>query len=616
MGNHPKIGRLFLFFLLCAGVAPLCAETIEGEVEIIIADNVDNTSEKHFFIKKDGGLKIEFTPSNNETASQLITGSRIRVTGSRTQPRRAFMISSAQQPRMLTASSLQVLTQAVVPHAGGNKKLLALLVNFQNDTRQPFTLQEIAQTLNGPVNNFMKEVSFDQTSLTVTTQGWFTLPMNIACTNNYIDLAGIRSLANTAAANAGINVASYDRVMYFFPNAGCGSAAWAHLYSNVSWINGHNHAGLISHELGHNFGFDHARSMDCGAVPLTTTPSACSQAEYGDFFDTMGSNNGHYSADKKEQVGWISTQKITASGDYTIHPYELAGSVVKALYVGIPGSSQRYYLEYRQPIGVDGYIQPAVANGLFVRFYQGAYGNSILKMPPSFSFNTPSLPIGQSYTEPFHGITFTPLSNSPTALVVRIQIPGTTADSIAPNVSITSPQNGATVSGSVVISAMASDNVGVSKVEFHVDGVLKFADVSNPYAYSCDTASTANGPHTLKAKAFDAAGNTRESTVINVTVNNTVATPPTPPTPEPPAPPVSSPDPLEKLVFNPTIETIQFNCANAIEIYARNGKHLATLPCAGTEATWNGRTTSGPAASGTYLAKENGKKHRRFVILK
>jgi hypothetical protein len=97
-------------------------------------------------------------------------------------------------------------------------------------------------------------------------------------------------------------------------------------------------------------------------------------------------------------------------------------------------------------------------------------------------------------------------------------------DTTAPTVSITAPLNGATVVGTVSINATASDNVGVTKVEFYVDGALKSTDMTSPYSYSWDSTSVANGSHALTAKAYDAALNVGTSTAVNVTVNNPTGT--------------------------------------------------------------------------------------------
>jgi Big-like domain-containing protein len=97
-------------------------------------------------------------------------------------------------------------------------------------------------------------------------------------------------------------------------------------------------------------------------------------------------------------------------------------------------------------------------------------------------------------------------------------------DTTPPTVSITAPTNGATVSGTVSVNATASDNVGVTKVEFYLDGALKSTDMSSPYAWSFDTTTTTNGSHALTAKAYDAATNNTTSAAVNVTVSNATAT--------------------------------------------------------------------------------------------
>src|SRR5512137_157556 len=85
--------------------------------------------------------------------------------------------------------------------------------------------------------------------------------------------------------------------------------------------------------------------------------------------------------------------------------------------------------------------------------------------------------------------------------------PPPSPDTTAPTTSITSPANGATVSGTTNVTASASDNVGVAKVQFFLDGSLALNDTSSPYTWSWNTASVANGSHSLYTVASDAAGN-------------------------------------------------------------------------------------------------------------
>jgi Glucose / Sorbosone dehydrogenase/Bacterial Ig domain len=94
--------------------------------------------------------------------------------------------------------------------------------------------------------------------------------------------------------------------------------------------------------------------------------------------------------------------------------------------------------------------------------------------------------------------------------VNRIGFTGTGGgDDIPPTVSITNPANGAFVArrSTVTITATASDNVGVTRVEFLVDGALQCTDTTAPYSCSWKVPNTRNQTFQLQARAFDQAGN-------------------------------------------------------------------------------------------------------------
>ena len=104
---------------------------------------------------------------------------------------------------------------------------------------------------------------------------------------------------------------------------------------------------------------------------------------------------------------------------------------------------------------------------------------------------------------------------------LRIANRPTPADTTAPTVFLTSPGAGATVSGTVVISACASDAGGIAGVQFKVDGAnIGAEDAAPPYSMSWNTSTSANGSHAVTAVARDAAGNTRTSASVSVTVSN------------------------------------------------------------------------------------------------
>jgi len=113
----------------------------------------------------------------------------------------------------------------------------------------------------------------------------------------------------------------------------------------------------------------------------------------------------------------------------------------------------------------------------------------------------------------------------------QVQLVGTPpplADTTPPSVAITVPSSGATVSGTVTVTANASDNVGVLGVQLRLDGApLGAEDTTTPYTVAWNTTSALNGVHTLTAVARDGAGNTATSAPVVVTVGNADVTPPT-----------------------------------------------------------------------------------------
>jgi subtilisin family serine protease len=93
------------------------------------------------------------------------------------------------------------------------------------------------------------------------------------------------------------------------------------------------------------------------------------------------------------------------------------------------------------------------------------------------------------------------------------------ADTQAPTVSIASPTGGS-VSGVVLVDVASSDNVGVTRADFYVNGRLIASDSLAPFSFAWDTAGQAAGSYTLSVQAFDAAGNRGTSPSVAVTIGS------------------------------------------------------------------------------------------------
>jgi len=95
-------------------------------------------------------------------------------------------------------------------------------------------------------------------------------------------------------------------------------------------------------------------------------------------------------------------------------------------------------------------------------------------------------------------------------------------DRTPPTASITAPAEDAVLSGAIVVTADASDDIAVSGVQFYVDGnPVGLEDADPPYGVGWDTRTVANGAHTITARARDAAGNAATASGVDVDVENT-----------------------------------------------------------------------------------------------
>ncbi len=94
------------------------------------------------------------------------------------------------------------------------------------------------------------------------------------------------------------------------------------------------------------------------------------------------------------------------------------------------------------------------------------------------------------------------------------------SDNVAPTVAITNPANNGTVArkSNVTITATASDNVGVTRVDFLINGSLQCSDTGAPYSCNWRVPNPMNRTYQIQARAFDAAGNNATAT-IQVRVN-------------------------------------------------------------------------------------------------
>lgn len=87
-------------------------------------------------------------------------------------------------------------------------------------------------------------------------------------------------------------------------------------------------------------------------------------------------------------------------------------------------------------------------------------------------------------------------------------------DNSPPTIMITSPEKGATVQAGFTITANASDDQGVLRVDFSIDGQVVGSATAAPYTIT--SAMLGAGSHVVEATAYDAVNHTSDSAMVTI----------------------------------------------------------------------------------------------------
>ena len=414
--------------------------SFSGEL-VVEAECEQHNYRTHRYIKSGDSSKQLYL--DTDPATEMKTGDTVTVEGYELNGK---ILASGDQAAVTTAASLTATT--------GEKRVLVILVNFQDKQTQPFTTDHARNVTFDQTSSYFRENSYGQTWLTGDVHGWYTIPLS----STSCDVARIASYAEQAAAAAGVDVSAYPHKIYGFPRiSACGFSGSGSVGGNPSqaWINS-DRFGLevVGHEFGHNLGLDHSRSLDCGANVVGTN---CTSNEYGDSFDLMGAAiPAHVNLFQKERLGWVNTGSmptvttVTSSGLYRIEPYSIFGTSPKGLKLlrsTDPTTGRRtwYYVEHRAPSGFDASLANYnVQSGVVVHSGSESSGSEIylLDMTPATAEATDGyLAAGRSFSDPASGVTMTTISADSTGAWVQIDIPSQGCSRANPSVGITPGQS-------------------------------------------------------------------------------------------------------------------------------------------------------------------------------
>lgn len=146
-------------------------------------------------------------------------------------------------------------------------------------------------------------------------------------------------------------------------------------------------------------------------------------------------------------------------------------------------------------------------------YVNGAFYATDTMAPYSFAWDTTSLGNVPSVTLTAKASDEAGNVTTSSGVSVKVQ---NVVDMTPPVVTISSPADGATVSGTVSISASASDNLGVSGLKLYIDGVQKASSSGSSLSYSWNTKNVTSGSHTIEVEALDSSSNAGRHTITVV----------------------------------------------------------------------------------------------------
>jgi len=274
------------------------AEKLEGRVVVEHTDDfINGRSTTTRFLQTDG-KRLRLLGEKPFQADNLKSGTRISVSGVRTAS--GFRVQELRTvitgPRIKARASFT-----------GPRKVLVMV----SEGRDPAVF---ARSMFSSSEPSVKRMIEWQSAGTQTMVGDVVGPYGGLPASGCDEYTAGVTLRNAAIA-AGHNPDNYDHEVYVMPSGfDCTWSGRGTLGGRNVWISDGG-VKTLAHELGHNFRLDHSKSIDCDSYstpegfgwsplpPVTPDSRNCSENEYGDDNDYMGSGDAALSANSLQQIG-------------------------------------------------------------------------------------------------------------------------------------------------------------------------------------------------------------------------------------------------------------------------------------------------------------------------
>lgn len=351
----------------------------------------------------------------------------------------------------------------------GLKKVILIRVDFPDLTNAPLS-DASAISLIANLHSFYAEMSYGRAGFYTNGAGSdytptfrMSQPAAYYGTNDFYN--ALRTEARNAATAAGYILGDYDRdVICMGSVPGFGWAGLAYVGAGGAWLRNSFGTGVAAHELGHNWGLNHANYWDTGGASVIG-PGAT--VEYGDSFDTMGSasaGNNHFNARYKQYLNWLTTNEVvtaTSNGVYRIYAHDNPSAPeLRGLKV-VKNSQTNYWVEFRQKFTGNKWLMSGAG---LRRAQNGNQRSELLDTTPGSTDgkNDAALVIGRTFSDTVSGIHITPIGKggtTPESLDVMVNV-GTFPGNLPPAVDFSASATNAGTGVAITFNATASDPNG------------------------------------------------------------------------------------------------------------------------------------------------------------
>ncbi len=349
----------------------------------------------------------------------------------------------------------------------GQKSLIAIRVDFPDLVGVPFSDTTGTNLISG-LNGFYSESSYGRAGFALVGQGsdytpTFRMPTNASYygTNNLYNQ--LRTDARNAATAAGYVLDNYNFDLICMGSVpGFNWSGLGYVGATGAWLRNSFGTGVSAHELGHNFGLNHANFWDTSGLSIIGNTGT--SVEYGDSFDTMGAasaGNNHFNARYKRYLNWLTTNEVTTvttSGTYRVFCHDNTNSTgIRALNIA-KNVSTNYWIEFRQKFTSNKWLM----NGASLRWAQSGNQKSLLldTSPGSYDAKTDAaLVIGRTFSDKVSGIHITPIGKGgtvPESLDIVIN-KGAFPANVAPTITIFASATNISSGATALFSATAAD---------------------------------------------------------------------------------------------------------------------------------------------------------------